>query len=38
MFTYLIQVSHEAAEAYQEAMAQSFKDFQVSPRGSEGNM
>jgi hypothetical protein len=32
MFTYAIRISHDVAEAYQEAMAQTFKDFQVTFR------
>jgi hypothetical protein len=30
MLTYAIRISHDVAEAYQEAMAMTFKDFQVS--------
>ena len=29
MFTYSIRISHDVVEAYQIALAQTFKDFQV---------
>ena len=30
MFTYAIRISHDVAQAYQDAMAMTFKDFQVT--------
>ena len=30
MLSYFIRISHDVAEAYQEAMSQTFKDFQVN--------